>query len=36
MFKRVIYDTEIFNLELNLSHSRIPEILEIAQWFRER
>ena len=36
MFKRVIYDTEIFNLEFNLSHSSIPKILVIAQWFRER
>ena len=26
MFKRVIYDTEIFNLEFNLSHSPIPKI----------
>ena len=31
MFKRVIYDTEIFNLEFNLSHSPIPKILVIAQ-----
>ena len=31
MFKRVIYDTEIFNLELNFSHSPIPKILVIAQ-----
>ena len=31
MFKRVIYDTEIFNLEFNFSHSPIPKILVIAQ-----
>ena len=29
--KESFYDTEIFNLEFNLSHSPIPKILVIAQ-----